>query len=87
MIIHARLDRPTLIDLNPVELKQYSCMISLEKRNGSCNVLSPKICVLKKTKDINVKIFHQLTNKTEAKTMIKHISCTCKLKFNTTTCN
>ena len=44
--------RPTLIDLNPIELKYYPFMISLDK----CNVLSPKICVLKKTKDINVKV-------------------------------
>ena len=37
--------RPTLIDLNHVELKYYPFMISLYKCNGSCNVLSPKICV------------------------------------------
>ena len=47
--------RPTLIDLNPAELKYYAFMISLDKFSGSCNVLSPKICVPKKTKDINVK--------------------------------
>ena len=28
-----------------------------------------------------------LTNKNEAKTMTKHISCDCKCKFNSTTCN
>ena len=43
--------RPTLVDLNPVELKYYPFMISLDKCNGSCNTLSPKICVPKKTKD------------------------------------
>ena len=47
--------RPTLIDLNTIELKCYPCTISLDECNGSCNVLSPKMCVLKKTKDINVK--------------------------------
>ena len=35
--------RPTLIDMNPNELKYYPFMISLNKCNGSCNVLSPKI--------------------------------------------
>ena len=29
--------RSTLIDLNPVELKHYSIMISLDKCNESCN--------------------------------------------------
>ena len=37
--------RPTLIDLNPFELKYYRFMISLNKYNGRCNVLSAKICV------------------------------------------
>ena len=55
--------RPTLIDLNPVELKYYPFMISLDKCNGSCNVLSPKKCVLKETKDVNVKVFNMITNK------------------------
>ena len=37
--------RPTLIDLNP-ECKYYPFMISLDQCNGSCNVLSPKLCVI-----------------------------------------
>ena len=28
-----------------------------------------------------------ITNKNGAKTMAKHISCDCKCKFNSTTCN
>ena len=28
-----------------------------------------------------------ITNKNEAKTITKHISCDCKCKFNNTTCN
>ena len=43
--------RPTLIDMNPVEIKYYSFMISLSKRTGGCNVLFLKICVPKETKD------------------------------------
>ena len=42
--------RPTLIDLNPVELKYYPFMISLDKCTGNCNVLSPKMCVPKERK-------------------------------------
>ena len=79
--------RPTLIDLNPVELKYYPFMISLDKCTGSCNVLSPKICIPKETKDINVKAFNMITNKNKDKTMAKHISCDCKCKLNSTTCN
>ena len=42
--------RPTLININPVELKYYPFVISINKRTGSCNVLSPKIYVPKETK-------------------------------------
>ena len=79
--------RPTVIDLNTIELKYYTFMISLEWCNGSCNDLSSKICVLKKTKDIKVKVFNMITNKNKAKTMEKHNSCDCKRQFNSTKCN
>ena len=44
--------RPTAIDMNPNELKYYPFMIGLNKCTGSCNVLSPKICIPKETKNI-----------------------------------
>ena len=70
--------RPTRIDMNPVELKYCPLRISLNKRTGSFNVLSPKICVPKETKNINVKAYNMITNKNEAKTMTEHILCDCK---------
>ena len=79
--------RPTLIDLSPVKLKYYPFMIILDKCSGNWNVLLPKICVSKKTKDINVKAFNMMTNKNEVKTMVKYISCDCKCKINSETCN
>ena len=42
--------RPTIIDMNPVKLKYYPFMISLNKCSGSCNILSPRLCVPKETK-------------------------------------
>ena len=78
--------RPTLVDLNPFELKYYPFIISLDKCNRSCNVLSPKISVTKK-KGINVKVFNKITKKNKANIMVKHISCDSKCKFNSTTCN
>ena len=76
--------RLVLIDMDPNEIKYYPFMISLNKCTGSCNVLSPKICVPKEAKDI--KAFVTITNKDEAIAMIEHISCDCKCKFNSRTC-
>ena len=59
-------------------------MINLGKCTGSCNELFPKKCVPKETKNINIKTFKMITNKNEAKTMAKRISCDCKCKFNST---
>ena len=80
--------RPTLIDLNPVELKYYPFMISLD----SCNVMETVIsylqkCVFQKKQDTNIKVFNMITNKNEAKTMTKRISCDCTCKFNSTKYN
>ena len=80
------LVRPTLIDLNPVELKYYPFRISLDKFTGICNIISSK-CVPKEIKDVNVQAFSMITNKYENKTTAKHISSDCKWKFNNTTCN
>ena len=54
--------RPTFIDLNPVELKYCPFMVNLDKCNGSINVLSPKICVPKEAKDINITVFNMIAN-------------------------
>ena len=79
--------RPTLTDINPLELKYYLFVISIDKCTGSCNILSPKICVSKETKDTYFKAFNMITNKNEAKAITRHISCNCKCIFNSTTCN
>ena len=85
--MHGCMATPTLIDLNLVELKYYLFMINLDKCNGSCNILSPQICVPKETKDMNIKVFNTITNKNDAIAMRKYISFDCKCNFNSTTCN
>ena len=72
--------RPTVIDMDPVKLKHYPFMISLNKCSGNRNVLTPKIYVPKEIKDM-------VSIKTEDKAMTEHISYDSKRKFNSTTCN
>ena len=76
--------RATLIDLNPIELKYSSLMVSQDKCSGSCNSgndLSTKIGVPSEIEDRNVNAFNIIANKNEAKTLLKHISCDFKCKF------
>ena len=61
-----------------------------DKFSGTCKTaidLSTKICVLSKKTDVNVKVFDMIIRINEAKTLIKHISCDYKCKFNSTACN
>ena len=51
-------------------------MISLDKSNGSCNViddLSTNICVPSETKDVSVKVFNMITRVNDAKRLVAHI--------------
>ena len=68
--------RHAVIDLNPIDLNYYPFMISLEKCKVSCNfvdVLSTKICVPNKTKEVSVKRFSMVTRIDEAKALVKHM--------------
>ena len=68
------ISRPTLIDLNAIELNHFLFMISLGKCNGSCNVvdeLPTKICIPSETKHVNVKVFNVIKRLNEVKTRMK----------------
>ena len=71
--------RPTLVDLNSIELNHYSFMTSVDKCNGSC--------ALSKTKDINIKVFNMITRINEVNTLVKHISFDFKCKFDHAVCS
>ena len=45
------------------------------------------MCVLNKTRYVNVKVFDIITIVNEAKTLLKHLPYDCKCKFNSVTCN
>ena len=47
--------RPTIANSNPVDFNYYPFMISLDKRNASCNLvfdLSTKTCFSNKTRNV-----------------------------------
>ena len=88
------INRTTLIDLNPIELNPL--IISLDKRNGSCNAaddvsakIDMKLLFQKKhsTQNYAKLIFNIFTRLNEAKTLRKRISYDCKCKFKITKCS
>ena len=64
-------------------------MVKLDECVGSSNNLqdlSNEVCVPNKTEDLNIIIFNMITGVNESKTLIKHILCECKCKFDVTKC-
>ena len=52
-------------------------MLKLDRCVGSCNTLndlSNRVCVLKKTEDLNLSV-QKITGINESKALTKHISC------------
>ena len=41
-----------------------------------------KVCLPKKTDDLNIFVFNSITEKSESKMLAKNISCECKCKFD-----
>ena len=54
---------------------------------NTLKVLSHKLCVPDKTKDLNLCVFNMITGTNESKTLAKHISCKYKCKFDGRKCN
>ena len=88
------MTQPALVNLCPNEYSQefhyYPFAVKLDRCVRSCNTLndlSNKFCVPNKTEDLNLSVFNMITGINELKTLIKHISCKCKCKFDGTKCN
>ena len=77
--------QPTLINEYSQEFHYYPFSVKLDICVGSCNTLndlSNKVCVLNKTKDLNLSVFNMITGINDSKTLTKHISCECKCRFD-----
>ena len=54
---------------------------------NTLNDVSNKVCVLNKKEDLKPSVFNMITGRSESKTLIKHLSCECKYKFDGRKCN
>ena len=64
--------------------------VNLDRCVGSCNSLndlSNSVCIPTKIEDLKLCVFNMITGINESKTLIKHISCKCKCKFDGRKCN
>ena len=64
-------------------------MVCLDTCDEKCNTLEDKfgISIPNKIKDVNLKVLDMMKDKNESKTLIKHISCEWRCKFDGRKCN
>ena len=81
------MNRPTLIDLSPIECNYFPFMINLDKCNGIVMLLMTYLqkYVFRVKKYVNVKVFILII--IDAKTQLNRISCDCKWTFDSSTYN
>ena len=86
---HKYVTPPTLLNLQPNECSEEFdyCPFAakLDRCDGSCNThndLSNKVWVPNKTEDSNRSVFNMIAGINESKTLIDHISCEFKCKFD-----
>ena len=68
----------------------YQFEVRLYRRIGSFNTindLSNKVCVPKKTQDLNLSLLNMIAGINESKILTKHISRKCKYRFDEKECN
>ena len=81
--------RRILIDFNLDKLHYYQFTGSLHRCDRSCNTaddLCAQVCVLNEMEDKNLKVFNTIIGINEWKTLIKHIACNCRCKFEGKKC-
>ena len=66
---------PTLINSNPGNLSYFPFINNSDRCGGSCNTLDDLY-------DVNLKVLSMITWTNESKSLVKHISCDCKCRFN-----
>ena len=76
-----------LIDINLIELNFHPFMNIPNNGIVQCNWCYLWKYMFRVTKDINVKVFNLIKRIYDTKKLIKDISCDCKFKLDSITCN
>ena len=84
--------RPKILDVNEGvgEALFYPYNVLVNKCSGSCNTLDDpmrKLCVPNIIKRVNIKVYNFLTRLNETRNILRHESCKCVCRLNSSVCN
>ena len=75
---HPYQARPTIIYINSDETLFYTFSVSGNKCGKSCNIIDDpyaRVCVPKKEKNMNVKVFNLMSRVSETRLLVQHEMC------------
>ena len=81
--------RPTLVNINLLIFNVCSFTVSVNKCGGNCNTIDDpyaRVCVPKKVKNMNVKVFNLMSRVNERRFLAQRKSFECKCRLNKSIC-
>ena len=87
---HPCQTRKTLVNINSEGTLFYSFTVSVNESGGSYNTIDDpyaRVCVLIKTKNMNVKVFNLVSGVNEIRFLVQYKSRKCKCRLNESVCN
>ena len=81
---------PVIMNFNSNETLFYPYSILVNKCSGSCddkNNFYAKLCVSDDVKNMNIKVFNQISRTNESRYVSWHETCKCKCKLDASVCN
>ena len=82
--------RPVIMTINKNKTLFYSYGILVNKCSSSCNDINnfyAKLCVLDVVKNMNIKLFNQISRTNETRYVSWHETCKCKCRLDASVCN
>ena len=82
--------RPVIMTTKSNENLFYLYSIFVDKCSGSCNDINDfyaKLCVPDVVKNINIKVFNQISSTNETRYVSWHETCICKSRLDASVCN
>ena len=82
--------RPEIININSNETLVYLYSILVNKCSGSCNDINnfrAELCIPNVVKNMNIKVFNQISRTSETRYVSWHETCKCQCRLDASFCN
>ena len=82
--------RPEIINFNSNETLVYLYSVLVNKCSGNCNDINnfrAELCIPNVVKNMNIKVFNQISRTSETRYVSWHETCKCQCRLDASFCN